>query len=279
MKKIILILIVVATIILLVTVYFWIFNYNKYIIGWCQNSGGKYPCIILEKPKYDLMENNQPESIDECDKEKDEIEQANCYINLARVQRDISICDNIKIIVLKNSCESLVASQTKNVGACNNLNKDAREECYRGIAISTNNLDLCDKITSSSVNRDGCILTIAEHKKDISICEKISDANTKKFCINLVSKANSNFQNQASITVNSPTVGDKWLLGKTYNITWNATNMGKLIIQLILNNDNGKLPSYVAGDIPAYNISTNINSNQESFSWKVPQDLKLNYFL
>ena len=167
-----------------------------------------------------------------------------------------------------------MVSQTKDVNACNNLNEDAKEDCYYGLASYTNNPDLCKKILSSSINRNGCFSIVAKNKKDVSICNMISDINTKNFCIKSVGPI---AEDRPSVKVNYPIVGERLVVGKTYDITLNAVKLGKLVIQLLYNNDDGKIPSYIAGKIGSYTISTDIDPKQKIFSWKVPQDLKYDY--
>jgi len=60
---------------------------------------------------------------------------------------------------------------------------------------------------------------------------------------------------QPSITVISPNGGEQWAQGSTYNITWTASNFGKLGVQLSLVNSGGSVVKTFNLDPVAYNAS------------------------
>jgi len=67
----------------------------------------------------------------------------------------------------------------------------------------------------------------------------------------------------SSITILSPNGGEKWEVGKAYNITWRATGFEKAIIMLTDYSCSSETPIIIATNIPA---------SQGSYSWTIPDD-------
>jgi hypothetical protein len=65
------------------------------------------------------------------------------------------------------------------------------------------------------------------------------------------------------ITVISPNGGERWEIGKTYNIAWKANGFDRVVISVT---------DYSCSSELAKTIATNISASQGSYSWTVPND-------
>jgi hypothetical protein len=64
---------------------------------------------------------------------------------------------------------------------------------------------------------------------------------------------------QKSITIESPTVADEWMVGNTYNIAWQTTEINKINLYYSLS----KTANWTS-------IFKNINAENKKISWKIP---------
>jgi len=70
-----------------------------------------------------------------------------------------------------------------------------------------------------------------------------------------------------SITVISPNGGEKWVVGKTYEITWRSSGIDKVDVSLC-----GQIPIDIAGNcLPV--IAEDISANLGKYSWTIPSDI------
>jgi len=70
-----------------------------------------------------------------------------------------------------------------------------------------------------------------------------------------------------SITVLSPNGGEKWVVGKTYEITWRSSGIDKVDVSLC-----GQIPIDIAGNcLPV--IAEDISANLGKYSWTIPSDI------
>lgn len=68
----------------------------------------------------------------------------------------------------------------------------------------------------------------------------------------------------SSVTVLSPSRGEKWQIGSNYFIKWQSTGIDKLIINLI---------NYSCSSELFTTIATNITASQGNYSWKIPDNI------
>jgi len=98
----------------------------------------------------------------------------------------------------------LKAQQTKDISLCEKIgNIEKNEECVCGVAMVTQNSDLCEKlkseisetvlgVTSNMKLRDLCFSSIAENKLDSTLCGKIDDGLMKDYCFSDLAKLTQN---------------------------------------------------------------------------------------
>ncbi len=144
-----------------------------------------------------------------------------CYEEIASIKNDIQICNNVGTENLgmgqtKNRCIARVLGQQKDDSQCDMISSlDDRNQCYYHIALLTNNIDICKKITRHELGSpivyncyegiagntgninicnlapghvlSGCMyrgLEYIKDKKDVSLCGKIEDMKYAKKCYN-----------------------------------------------------------------------------------------------
>lgn len=75
-------------------------------------------------------------------------------------------------IVIISGCTDTLTDLSAN--ACDALASDEQAHCYKGVAVSTSNADLCGKISSADTNpKAQCYNDVAVAKGDVSLCDKI----------------------------------------------------------------------------------------------------------
>lgn len=150
-----------------------------------------------------------------CSKIEDNEMNSDCYKSIARQKKDSSICDLPKEIKVKDDCYQSVALATGNESICNLIyNKDniSRlyycigpapktetspeicskftnfEECIRGVVHKqTNNAasrDNCEKIVSSNLARDICIINSNDFWSERASCDMPKTDQKSESCEN-----------------------------------------------------------------------------------------------
>lgn len=100
-----------------------------------------------------------------------------CYYNIARAEKNASICDKIMIIDrdLKVTC---IAEITKNVSVCEDIpwggDGIMLHQCYKTVAVVMNDSSIC-KYINSTTRLDNCFLNVAI-KKSIPLTEVIDES-------------------------------------------------------------------------------------------------------
>ena len=118
---------------------------------------------------------------------------ASCYQNLAFLERDPNLCDNIRVETWsggnRDSCLKNITTLTLNLASCEKiLDLRIKSNCIKDVAVSTNNFNLCDRVGSE--DRSYCYAQIAKHTKNALLCEKkISDQTMKNYCYFNVAQA------------------------------------------------------------------------------------------
>ena len=93
-----------------------------------------------------------------------------CYKEIAQKYNDISLCDKIVNLGIKNTC---IAVLRQNISICNSMEEGPDKNfCYKGVAIAKKDISICDKMEYED-NKNHCYADVAIAKKDISICDKI----------------------------------------------------------------------------------------------------------
>ena len=97
----------------------------------------------------------------------------------------------IILILAINGCSSRqddLPWQTINTSFdCNNLiGQNARDNCLRGIAQSTQDISICEKVQEQ--NMDACYIHLSLSSQNLAVCEKISDRNEMHRCYKQIAK-------------------------------------------------------------------------------------------
>jgi len=118
-------------------------------------------------------------------------EVSDCYAKISAISKDISICKKLNNEDKITNCYQYAAQLSKDILFCDQLNKTDPNHisCYSNVAKETANYSICDNLdynmgTSNEKGIDHCYWNIAIEKKDNSFCNKITDENLKKICLN-----------------------------------------------------------------------------------------------
>lgn len=98
-------------------------------------------------------------------------------------KRDISECNNVYGIQ-KDSCLQTFAIGTHNTEVCELiLTPSYKDSCYSGIASTSGNLSICERVSMLGNAKDYCIANTAIRLKDNVICNNIQEEGIKKYCL------------------------------------------------------------------------------------------------
>ena len=128
----------------------------------------------------------------DCKAMTDEIARNFCYADLAKAQKNISICDDkINNVNTRDICYQRVAIAKQDFSLCKsiseaNQNSGIGSTCYSEVAKLKKDPALCEDLPDEGqydcLLKDECYLGAATGKLDISICKKISYSVTKDTC-------------------------------------------------------------------------------------------------
>lgn len=172
-------------------------------------------------PKESSVAEQTTHVTSDCEAVTDEIARNFCYVDLAKAQKDISICDdkidNVntrdicyqKVAIAKqdfslcksiseanqnsgigSTCYSEVAKLKKDPTLCEDLPDEGpydyllKGECYLGAATGKLDASVCKKI-SYSVTRDTCYLNVAIGNKDSTVCSNIVRTSSRERCYSI----------------------------------------------------------------------------------------------
>jgi hypothetical protein len=102
-----------------------------------------------------------------------------CISGLAAKHNDATLCKKLSYEG-KRTCYLLVAITANNVSVCEEAGKE-KDNCYQQYASNANNASACDKITEIN-NRDSCYSSIASRLGDATLCDKIRSIGQKNSC-------------------------------------------------------------------------------------------------
>jgi hypothetical protein len=77
---------------------------------------------------------------------------------------------------------------------------------------------------------------------------------------------------QLGITLTSPNGGEKWTVGETHNITWEAEGIGSVNLYLEIPGDcvNDEFDNPICYPGTSYDIATSVSASSGSYSWTIP---------
>lgn len=120
--------------------------------------------------------------------------QSTCYYGLALAKLDETLCSKVDLKNIysssedgfKSLCYYTVAAAKKDASLCDKAVDQKlfadNESCYAAVAVSTNNSDLCEKVSGSSSLF--CFISVAAGSEDESLCAKAPQSN----CYSLVAQ-------------------------------------------------------------------------------------------
>jgi hypothetical protein len=130
----------------------------------------------------DLPPVRLPNSIELCEEIEDDMEKADCYIDVAISKSDFEICENIVVSDRKDKCYINVAEHTGDTSICEMVTDSSlREKCYFWVAGEEGEVSPCEEITDSSLQAM-CYVEVAEKTGDSGFCDKITDSHIADKC-------------------------------------------------------------------------------------------------
>jgi hypothetical protein len=105
-----------------------------------------------------------------------------CFFDLAKITKDISLCENVGGLTSEFECVSGLIKSKDEIGYCLNLLWN-QGECVSILAKKINDISLCELIYNKK-EKDTCELKISLNTEGIEHCYRINDSDTKKYCIN-----------------------------------------------------------------------------------------------
>jgi len=130
---------------------------------------------------------NNPSICDEVGENYREI----CYSEVGEASKDVSVCEKIKDLDIRDTCISTVAIYRTDLSLCDRTKRPGeRDWCYERIALAKADPEICSRLQNGGNMsyygmpnetfgfRDICYEGIAPLKKDPAFCEQIDTGNT-----------------------------------------------------------------------------------------------------
>ncbi|MCR4335292.1 MAG: hypothetical protein NUV57_02025 [archaeon] len=125
---------------------------------------------------------NIDDKIDECFLESNDAKVDSCLIDLAKVEKNDSLCEKITLLS-KDRCYLDVGVLKKEEVICGKIESTSvKEECLSEVGLKTNDASTCAKIISSQEKRDACYYNSGRQNKNSETCKKIFDSTTRDEC-------------------------------------------------------------------------------------------------
>lgn len=86
-----------------------------------------------------------------------------------------------------NLCDATQGMQNNDTSSCEKSEWILKDTCYSDIAKNTKDVGICENV-SEKIFKNTCYSSVAEAKKDISICEKIDEKMFKDVCLSNIAK-------------------------------------------------------------------------------------------
>lgn len=133
--------------------------------------------LELDPGFIDVSPPPTPEPPEEQPKECDD----QCYLELARTNKDESFCEKIKDPTLSQQCYGGMAVLTQNEELCEKAG-EYRDACLWAVAQETQTGQICEKIFLQS-QKDQCFEALAHQFQDYSLCLSIKDGDSRGMCL------------------------------------------------------------------------------------------------
>lgn len=125
-----------------------------------------------------------------CKEMTEQVKRDWCYWVVALSSNNVRICDQIQHSIYKDGCYMGVAMMTNTISLCDSIKLEDHAKIFatkkRCRALVNGDLSVCDQITTPTAQREACYLTVAVALKDMSMCDKITDADSKDLCVSEV---------------------------------------------------------------------------------------------
>lgn len=128
--------------------------------------------------------------------EKDVGAQYTCESWVAKAKKDVSICDDMENPSYKNPCIAGVAAAKGDVSLCNRIEKSTdKDDCIVDVAIAKKDASLCKTLTSTlDYWQNQCLMEVGMAAEDMSVCDMIKpdvrgEEEMKQKCIENVTES------------------------------------------------------------------------------------------
>ena len=120
---------------------------------------------------------------------KDSQDKDYCLADYAEQHKDPKVCDLIYREILREDCYRDVAVLTNNIELCKKIvstvSQGARTVCFKKIAINLTDASICGHI-SDKQPMEGCYWDIAELTMNETLCSKLTSENWRNDCIKTI---------------------------------------------------------------------------------------------
>ncbi len=113
-----------------------------------------------------------------------------CFYDRAFTTSDASFCARVKTNVTQWNCYQSLALSQRNQSSCAQIKGgrnevvDARDECYRQVAVISNDFTICNPV--SPTHKDSCYLDVGQINNNKQACAQIIEANLRGSCYNSI---------------------------------------------------------------------------------------------
>lgn len=202
------------------------------------------PPVTHPNTTANVSQHEESGALAECEKIEDKIILEDCFIQVAAITGNWSICKGLRA---NESCYYAVASATQNLSLCDEIspsifskrgicyetiekvkqdvefcrgvkNNTLKNFCYVGVAIGKNDSKVCDELE----HPDYCYFRVGDATKDPRICEKIADELQRGSCYASTADVHRNISICKNIT-NSITVSGQMCYSGVANVTKNSS--------------------------------------------------------
>ena len=103
---------------------------------------------------------------------------------------ELDACESVSPLNMKYWCFTNISIRTRNASYCEKIDSNYRElnqknSCYLGVALLNSDPELCGKLP----NNGFCYTNVSVAGKDVAICDKIADSQSKGDCYSQVAAA------------------------------------------------------------------------------------------
>jgi hypothetical protein len=163
-KKIIIIIVFVAVVLLALGAFWYLYKDTYYYNSAIKTSNPSTCLKISSELKESVCLSNiaiNTKDLSFCDKSP-RMYIMTCYRYFAEHGGDILRCQDASTQVDEYNCYIAFADAKKSVSVCDNLTGDEKDYCYQGVAIVTNNVAICDTLPESSPYKETCARDVAQ---------------------------------------------------------------------------------------------------------------------